>query len=86
MRPIARQTSLTRSLLMGIAMVLALAACGLHEDLEFGEPDDVMPGPGLFTGKSGEWRLLGDEADEAPAAEGAPEGEPDRPLKVRRRR
>ncbi len=77
---------MARGIVIALALGLWAGGCGLHEDIEYTPADEMKPGPGLFSGKSGEWRLLGDEADEAPAAGEAQEGEPDRPLKVRRRR
>lgn len=39
-------------------LILALAACGPREDFDYVSADEIPPGPGLFTGASGEYEVL----------------------------
>ncbi len=41
------------SYLLFPAIALALSACVAGEDFEYEQPDDMKPGPGLFTGEDG---------------------------------
>ena len=45
--------------LICVIMALGLSACGQAKPLAEIEPDEMEPGPGLFTGKDGRYILYG---------------------------
>ncbi len=48
--------------LIGITAVLALAACGTGEPIDpdlISKPDEIHPGPGVFSGEDGAFVLNG---------------------------
>ena len=48
--------------LVGVTAILALAACGTGEPIDpdmISKPDEMQPGPGVFSGEDGEFVLNG---------------------------
>jgi len=43
---------------MAVAFFATACADFEHEDIEYTAPDDLLPGPGLFTGEEGEFVIF----------------------------
>ena len=39
-------------------VLVLVAGCGIHEDLEIQPADEIPPGPGLFSGGDGEFTIV----------------------------
>lgn len=48
------------SMLLTALLLVALSACGNVKPIDYTEPHDIQPGPGLFSGKHGDFVLFGD--------------------------
>ena len=55
-------------ILLAAALLVALSACGNVKPIDYTEPHDIQPGPGLFSGKDGDFVLFG-ERKSAPESE-----------------
>lgn len=56
------------SMLPTALLMVALSACGNVTPIDYTEPHDIQPGPGLFSGKDGDFVLYG-EREAAPGSE-----------------
>ncbi len=63
---VERRFSMTRKVLALGFVALLLAACGPAKPLvhDIPQPDEIPPGPGLFSGKDGGFVLYGESVDD----------------------
>ena len=47
-----------RSFLIVLALAIGMSACAYFEPAPYIDQNETMPGPGLFTGESGEYVLI----------------------------
>ena len=48
------------SMLLTVLLLAALSACGNVKPIDYTEPHDIQPGPGLLSGEDGEFLLYGE--------------------------
>lgn len=47
-------------ILLAAMFLIALSACGSVKPIDYTEPHDIQPGPGLLSGEDGEFLLYGE--------------------------